>query len=110
MDPRLHLNIAELVAGGREKTESYTWAPKASPGNDSSLLLTVYLTKKIHHVVVHDFNRMEMYNLPSGKTPMWVKSTAVSCFSIILSSTYLPSLLEKRFTIPYLKSLGLDAF
>lgn len=63
MDPRLHLNISELVAGGREKTESYTWAPKALPGNDSSLLLTVYLTKKIHCVVVHDFNRVEMYNL-----------------------------------------------
>lgn len=37
MDPRLHLNIAELVAGGRENIESYTLAPKALPGNDLSL-------------------------------------------------------------------------
>lgn len=42
--------------------ESYTLAPKALPGNDLSLLLTVYVTKKIHHVVVHDFNRVEMCN------------------------------------------------
>lgn len=50
--------------------ESYMLALKALPGNDSSLLLTFYLPKKINHVGVHEFNREEMCNLPSGKAPM----------------------------------------
>lgn len=83
-------------AHGRRKRENRELhiALKALPGNDFSLC-SVYLTKKINRVVVHDFKRMEMCNLPSGKSPMWVKGSAVKCFSIILSSTYLPSLFRR---------------
>lgn len=107
MDLSLHLEHC-WTHGRRKRMESYPLPLKALPENDSSLLFTFHLPKKISYVGVHEFNSMKN-NLLSGRPLMWMKGTVITaCVSPLFYVIHRMSLFcsLKRFYNLLLKTCG----